>query len=99
MSAELVLKEYRAEIHPAFDGLQAVVMFSNGYGASVINHFASHGLELAVVVFHGPGFDDFSLVYDTPVTSDVLGHLSEDELRATLAQIENLPPRTAEVEA
>ena len=62
--------------------------FPNGYGASVINDGYGHeqGLyELAVV---GP---DGKLNYDTPVTSDVLGWLSEDAVAEALDQIEALP--------
>lgn len=102
MSPELVLKEYNAAIRPGGadgGGIQAVVRFSNGYGASVVNHSFSYGVELAVLNFNSADPWDFNLDYSTPVTDDVIGYLDENTLRATLAQIEALPARTAEVNA
>ena len=70
-------------------GNQAIVRFPNGYGASVIDGpmFYTQGgtYELAVLDEHG-------LCYTTPITSDVLGRLSKEEVTATLQQIEALPP-------
>lgn len=43
--------------------------------------------ELAVIEFNGPDADDFSLTYETPVTDDVIGHLSLKEIDALLGQI------------
>lgn len=61
--------------------------FANGYGASVIDdgYGGEAGLyELAVI---GP---DGGLCYDTPVTSDVLGFLSEDEVAEALDRVKAL---------
>ena len=76
--------------HPIGSGIQAQVKFENGYGASVIRTNFSYGsendlYELAVIRLDG------SLVYDTPVTDDVEGYLSEDCITALLDQIEALP--------
>ena len=67
--------------------------FPNNYGASVIKGLYSHGgtagrYELAVLVFHG---DNFSLCYDTPITDDVLGWQSEQDILDVLERIKNLP--------
>jgi hypothetical protein len=73
---------------------QLVFRFPNGYGASVINDGygkANESFELAVIKFTG---NDFKLVYDTPVTGDVLGWLKVPELFAKLSEIEALPPLT-----
>ena len=70
-------------------GRQAVVKFDNGYSASIINdgYGSERGLyELAVK--HGG-----SIVYDTPVTDDVVGYLTEDDVTDHLAQIAALPER------
>jgi hypothetical protein len=79
------------------NGRQSVFRFMNGYGASVVCHRTSYGgnlgkLELAVIRFTGQGDDEFELCYDTPVTSDVIGHLSRDQARSILEQIAALPP-------
>lgn len=60
---------------------QTIYRFPNGYGASVIRGgvMAYGGLEMAVVKFDTEGHD-FSLCYDTPITSDVLGYLNEMSL-------------------
>ncbi len=73
-------------------GTQTVYRFHNGYGASVVNHHFSYGTEMAVVKFTGPSIEDFDICYDTPITGDVLGHLSIADLDIYLNQIEALPP-------
>lgn len=70
-------------------GAQAIVVFPNGYGASIICHPFSYGgpeglYEIAVL-------DGGNITYDTPVTSDVLGYLSTKDVEKTLADIEALP--------
>lgn len=72
---------------------QRIYRFDNGYGASVVQFTYSYefeqGLwELAVIKFNG---EDYELVYDTEITSDVIGYLSEDEIDNLLTQIEALP--------
>jgi hypothetical protein len=70
-------------------GEQKIYRFPNEFGASVIRHDYSYGheaglWELAVIKFEG---GDWSLNYDTPVTDDVLGHLTDDEVTELLDQI------------
>ena len=43
--------------------------------------------ELAVIRYSGEDNDAFSLAYDTPITDDVLGHLSEQDVDALLEQV------------
>jgi hypothetical protein len=72
---------------------QTLHRFANGYGASVITdgYGKDRGLlELAVVKFyHG---DKFHLNYETPITDDVLGYLTQEDVDDVLAQIEALDP-------
>lgn len=75
-------------------GTQVVHKFDNGYGASVVRHNFSYGsdrglFELIVLKFI-PDTDDFDVDYSTPITDDVLGCLTEQEVLDTLAQIEEL---------
>jgi len=70
------------------NGIHAMVTFNNGYGASVIKTDRSYGgkdglYELAVL------FDGL-ISYDTPITDDVLGHLTEGEVTELLQKIEAL---------
>lgn len=67
---------------------QAIMDFDNGYGVSVIigKCFYSNGIdtyELAVL-------KDGGLCYDTPVTDDVLGGLSEDEVTEAMKKLQLL---------
>lgn len=70
-------------------GVQKVYKFPNGYGASVIKHNHSYGgsqglWELAVLGKDG------ELNYETPITSDVIGWLTDEEVDGVLAQINEL---------
>ena len=78
-----------------FGGVQKVFRFRNGYGASVVRHQYSRGgnsglWELAVIKFYSKNSIDFDLDYNTPITSDVLGHLNESEVQNYLKQIRGL---------
>jgi len=73
------------------DGIQYLAMFPNGYGASIVMNLFSYGgndglWELAVLD------DEGDLCYDTPITDDVLGYLTEDDVDEILDRIEELPP-------
>ena len=73
-------------------GVQALVFFSNGYGASVIKGRGSYGgnkdlYELAVVKTEG---DNWDICYTTEITDDVIGFLTEDGITHILGQIEAL---------
>ena len=81
---------------PANGGTQRVYKFDNGYGASVVNHCFSYGTELGVLRFDG---DDFDLCYTTPITDDVIGHLSEEGVESVLDLIQALPVYSLDEEA
>lgn len=66
---------------------QLVFKFPNGYGASVIQIY--DGLfEIAVLTFPPEG--SWVICYDTPITDNTVGYLSEPEVYETLEQIYNL---------
>lgn len=74
-------------------GVQALVLFSNGYGASVIKGYGSYGVDddlYELGVIKQEEGDIWDLCYDTEITSDVLGHLSPEEVTLLLRQIEAL---------
>ena len=70
-------------------GIRACIMFENGYGASVVKGEHTYGgrdglFELAVLDSNG------QLTYETPVTDDVEGYLTEDDVTKLLEQIQSL---------
>lgn len=86
--------------HLAGSGTQKLYRFDNGYGASVVrftllgglggSYGASEGLwEMAVLQWKGD--DDYELTYDTPITEDVIGWLSDEEVEEKLRAIRDLP--------
>ena len=73
-------------------GEQKVYKYANGLGASVVRSEYTYGgdaglFELAVVQFDG---DEWSITYDTPITSDVIGHLDDEAVNDLLKRIESL---------
>ena len=72
---------------PFMTGKKARMMFKNGYGVSVVSHTHSYGgkdglYELAVLDFDG------NITYDTPITSDVLGYLTPDEVTEEMLKLQ-----------
>jgi hypothetical protein len=83
-------KDLEFKPHPMhLSGIISRIKFDNGFGASVVKtpftYGGSDGLyELAVLDSNG------QLTYDTPVTSDVEGYLTEEDVTKLLTQIQNL---------
>ena len=70
-------------------GVALVYVFPNGYGASILKCYGSHGYrqnlwELAVLGQNG------MVTYDTPITDDVVGYLRESEVGEYLDRIYRL---------
>ena len=85
-------EEYLVVRRELNDGIQYKFRFPNDYGASVIKDEYSYGgkldlWELAVVLWDG---DDYELVYDSSITFDVEGCLTDEEVRDLLKQIKEL---------
>lgn len=80
---------YLVENNNVYGGTQRVYKFPNGYGASVIRHKGSYGFknglwELAVLDSSG------DLCYSTPITNDVIGYLTDEEVILKLNEIRGL---------
>lgn len=87
-------EEYRIATEPLNGGIGHRFRFQNNYGASVVKHPFSYGYsqdlwELAVIRY----FDEYGcwdLDYDTEITDDVEGYLSDNDVRDLLERIKNL---------
>ena len=83
-------KDLEFKEHPNhLGGVQAVITFENGYGASVVKTPYSYGgdrglYELAVLGTDG------HLTYDTPITSDVIGYLRDIDVTDVMEKIQQL---------
>ena len=74
---------------PFMVGKKARMHFDNGFGVSVVSHSYSYGgrdglYEVAVLDSND------ELTYDTPVTNDVIGYLTEEEVSDVMKQVQEL---------
>lgn len=74
---------------PFMVGKKARMHFDNGHGVSVVSHSYSYGgrdglYEVAVLDKDG------ELTYDTPVTNDVIGYLTEEEVSGVMKEVQSL---------
>lgn len=78
-------------------GVAARHFFPNGYGVSVIQFttpfgFGSYGAEeglYEVAILKGLE-EDWEICYDTPITDDVIGYQSMEDIDTLLSQVESL---------
>lgn len=65
------------------------IEFENGYGVSVIEHGygGDVGLKELAVLHSG------EICYDTPITDDVLGYLTDTEVMEIIEQVKQLPKK------
>ena len=86
--------------HRSGDGLWGRMFFPNGYGVSVVRFkiplfgeygsYTSNENEWELAVLKGTE-EESCLCYDTPVTNDVMGHLSAPEVTEIMEQVQSLP--------
>lgn len=86
-------KDYIVDRHPRYDGVQYIFRFPNDYGASVVKCVGSYGgcrdyWELCVIIFDNNG--RYYLTYNTEITDDVLGWLTDAEVVEVLRKIQAL---------
>jgi hypothetical protein len=86
-------KEFKSK--PLYGGTHYLQIFDNGYGVSIIQHDFSYGgdkglWELAVIKKTKNEGEGWDICYDTPITSDVLGHLSENEVNNVVEKVKAL---------
>jgi hypothetical protein len=82
-------QELKFQDHTLVGRKQCIVQFPNGYGASIVQGEYTYGGKdglYEIAVFGKDGH----ISYSTPITDDVLGYLSEEEVEKTLIDIKNL---------
>lgn len=75
------------------DGIQAIHIFPNGYGISVVKFPGSYGYEQGlyeVAVIKGVE-ENWEICCDTPITDDVIGHLNEVNVENIMEEVVKLP--------
>jgi hypothetical protein len=80
--------EFKTNPLGEYYGIISRTKFINGYEASVVKSEHSYGgknglYELAI-------FKDDEICYDTPITNDVIGYLTEDEVTEIFIKIQEL---------
>lgn len=81
--------EFKENNTPTNSGIFSNMMFENGYGVSVIRTEMSYGnkeglFELAVLDSTG------DITYETPITADVIGWLTEEDVSRVMEQVQSL---------
>lgn len=96
---DYLVDTYQDVIH-GYVGAHYIFRFPNAYGASVVKTFGSEGFmqdlwELAVIVYDEKDKlapDEYELAYPYSILGDrdVLGYLTDKEVREILTKIKNL---------
>ena len=90
-------KDLKFKNHKTGEGKQSVIFFSNGYGVSVVRFkimgtygsYTSNENEWELAVLYG-NKDEWTLTYNTPITDDVLGHLSDLDVTEIMEKVQKL---------
>lgn len=95
-------KDLQFKPHQTGEGLHAVMFFKNGYGVSIVRFKMAFGYgsytdndsewELAVLFGNEK---ECTLTYNTPITDDVIGHLTETEVTDVMIRVQELPSAVA----
>ena len=79
--------------HPGGLGLQATHFYPNGFGVSVVTGDSFFCISIngayEIAILKG-NKEEWDLTYDTPITSDVLGHQTEPDVNDVMTQVKNL---------
>ena len=93
-------KDIEFKPHSFGEGLHGVIFFPNGYGVSVVRYkapnttiryssYTSNDSEWEVAVIFGKQ-GNWQISYNTGITNDVIGHLTEGEVDWVMIQVQEL---------
>jgi hypothetical protein len=93
-------KDLNFRPHPAGYGKAARLFFDNGYGVSVVRFrtifglgygsYTNNELEWELAVLHGDE-GNAELCYASPITNDVIGHLTANQVTKVMKRVQLLP--------
>jgi hypothetical protein len=95
-----IFKDLKFKPHTDGEGLQGLMFFENGYGISVIRFkigslgygsYTNNEKEWEVAVLFG-NENESELCYTTPITNDVIGHLTAKQVTEIMKKIQRLNP-------
>ena len=90
----VMFQEFDFRPHPA--GFQAVSLFDNGFGCSVIPESDLQHYEVAILRHNGKARSH--ICYDSGLTDDVFRYLTRDEVHAVIMRARNLKAGSRVVE-
>jgi hypothetical protein len=92
-------KDIEFKPHSFGEGLHGLLFFPNGYGVSVVRYknpisetyssYTSNEDEWEVAVLYGDE-NEWNITYNTHITDDVIGHLSEGGVEQIITLVQNL---------
>lgn len=85
------MEQYKVFTKKIFDGIQHVYKFPNGFGASIVRHSFSYGGNIGLYELAVLDKND-NLTYETEITDDVIGYLTEEQYNLILKKIQLLNP-------
>jgi hypothetical protein len=89
-SKHLIFKDLKfVPTEPFLDGIKSSLHFENEYGVSVVRHKYSYGYGLGLYEMAIMNKDN-DIVYNTPVTNDVLGYLTENDVSNYMIKVQRL---------
>ena len=90
-------KDIDFQPHSVGEGLQGKLFFNNGYGVSVVrfkigdrySSYTNNEDEWELAILFG-NEKEWELTYNTPITNDVIGWLSEDKVTDIMKKVQEL---------
>jgi hypothetical protein len=90
-------KDIDFQPHSVGDGISGKIFFDNGYGVSVVrfkindrySSYTNNENEWELAILFG-NEKEWELTYNTPITNDVIGWLSEDKVTDIMKKVQEL---------
>ena len=87
------LQDVKMELNEETNIKQGKLFFENGYGISIIQggfSYTSNENEYEIAILKGDE-NNWELNYETPIASDVIGYLDENQVNQYIEKVSKLP--------